>query len=151
MNPIVGVPPNQVNLNDPNVSDYTKFEAAKSELAFCLSMIEINKEDVQGTLEKQQRANELYTYLGQQQKQSKGCYIATMAYGSYEHPQVILLRGFRDNTLSKSKFGLWIIKIYYRYSPKVVERLKDKKLINSLIKKTLDILIKSFNVNRYNQ
>ena len=142
MNPLVGVPPNQVSLNDPNASDFAKFEAAKNELAFCLSIIEINEEDVQGTLEKKQRAIELHAYLGQQQKQSKGCYIATMAYGSYEHPQVILLRRFRDNTLSKSRFGLWSIKKYYHYSPKIVERLKDKKNINNIIRKSLNIFIK---------
>ena len=142
MNPIVGVPPNQVNLNDPNVSDYTKFEAAKSELAFCLSTAQITKEDQAGTLEKEQRAGELNEYLQQQQTQNKACYIATMAYGNYEHPQVIALRNFRDNSLSKSKFGLWFISKYYFYSPKLVQHLKDKKLINKIIRKALDIFIK---------
>lgn len=70
-----------------------------------------------------------------------GCYIATMAYGNYEHPQVIVLRNFRDNTLSKSNFGLWFISKYYFYSPKLVQHLKDKKFINKIIKKALDIFI----------
>jgi hypothetical protein len=33
---------------------------------------------------------------------SSGCYIATMAYGSYEHPQVLELRKFRDDILAKT-------------------------------------------------
>jgi hypothetical protein len=73
---------------------------------------------------------------------ASGCYLATMAYGSYEHPQVINLRNFRDNILSKSKFGLCFIKKYYQYSPKMVQHLKDKKLINNIIRKSLDIFIK---------
>lgn len=73
---------------------------------------------------------------------SGGCYIATMAYGSYEHPQVMELRKFRDNTLSKSSFGRGFIKTYYKYSPKLVEHLKDKPLINQTIKSVLNTLIR---------
>lgn len=73
---------------------------------------------------------------------SGGCYIATMAYGSYDHPQVIKLRHFRDNTLSNTKFGLWLIEKYYFYSPKLVERLQNKRTINYLIRKSLNQLIK---------
>ena len=142
MNPIVGVPPNQVNINDPNVSDYAKFEAAKSELAFCLSMAKINKEDQAGTLEKEKRASELYEYLQKQQKQNKACYIATMAYGNYDHPQVLKLRSFRDDTLSKSRLGTWLISKYYLYSPKLVRILQNKKSVNYLIRKLLNQFIK---------
>ncbi len=71
-----------------------------------------------------------------------GCYIATMAYGDYNHPQVMILRQFRDNVLDKSAFGKWFIKTYYHYSPKLVEKLKNKKIINSIIRKTLNQFIK---------
>lgn len=73
---------------------------------------------------------------------SGGCYIATMAYGSYEHPQVMELRKFRDNTLSKSSFGRGFIKTYYKYSPKLVEHLKDKPLVNQTIKSMLNTIIR---------
>jgi len=76
------------------------------------------------------------------QKATGGCYIATMAYGSYEHPQVLELRKFRDNTLSKSYFGRGFIRIYYKYSPKLVEQLKDKPLVNQAIKSILNTLIR---------
>lgn len=71
-----------------------------------------------------------------------GCYIATMAYGDYDHPQVLILRKFRDEKLSKSSFGRWFIKTYYHYSPKLVEQLKDSKLINSTIRSLLNLIIK---------
>ena len=73
---------------------------------------------------------------------SGGCYIATMAYGDYDHPQVMELRLFRDNVLDKSVFGKWFIKTYYHYSPKLVEKLKNKKVINSIIRKSLNQFIK---------
>ena len=71
-----------------------------------------------------------------------GCYIATMAYGDYEHPQVLVLRRYRDEKLSKSKFGNWFIKTYYRYSPLLVERLKDVQWLNSLVRTILNLIIK---------
>lgn len=73
---------------------------------------------------------------------SSGCYIATMAYGDYDHPQVMELRKFRDNFLSKSIIGRSFIKFYYRYSPGLVERLKNKQNINLIIRKGLDQFIK---------
>jgi hypothetical protein len=73
---------------------------------------------------------------------SSGCYIATMAYGDYDHPQVIILRQFRDEVLDKSALGKWFIKTYYHYSPKLVERLKNKRTLNSIIRKALNQFIK---------
>lgn len=73
---------------------------------------------------------------------SSGCYIATMAYGDYDHPQVMILRQFRDNVLDKSAFGKWFIKVYYHYSPKLVEKLKTKRTVNSIIRQTLNQFIK---------
>jgi hypothetical protein len=75
---------------------------------------------------------------------SGGCYIATMAYGSYDHPQVIILRHFRDNYLSQSYLGRSFIKFYYKHSPAWVERLRDRKTINHIIKIVLDKTIKLF-------
>jgi hypothetical protein len=70
------------------------------------------------------------------------CYIATMAYGDYHHPQVIVLRHFRDEVLAKSKGGRKFIHYYYTYSPQLVEKLKNYKLINVIIRKALDQFIK---------
>jgi hypothetical protein len=73
---------------------------------------------------------------------SSGCYIATMVYGDYDHPQVLVLRKFRDNVLDSSSFGKMFIKVYYDYSPKIVERLKNNRSINTIIRKILDQFIK---------
>ena len=73
---------------------------------------------------------------------SGSCYIATMAYGNYDHPQVLELRQFRDGFLSKTILGLYFIKFYYKYSPLLVEKLKNKPKINELIRTFLDQLIK---------
>jgi DNA-binding transcriptional regulator GbsR (MarR family) len=71
-----------------------------------------------------------------------GCYIATMAYGDYDHPQVMILRQFRDEVLDKSALGKWFIKTYYHYSPRLVERLKNQRTVNIIIRKALNQFIK---------
>ena len=82
---------------------------------------------------------------GTSSSSSGGCYIATMVYGSYDHPQVMVLRGFRDDVLQQNPLGRAFVKFYYKYSPTWVEYLKDKKLINSFIRKILDGFIKIYN------
>lgn len=69
---------------------------------------------------------------------SGACYIATMAYGNYNHPQVVVLRHFRDLFLAQNSWGRWFIKSYYRHSPRLVERLRSHDLANKFIRKVLD-------------
>lgn len=71
-----------------------------------------------------------------------GCYIATMAYGDYDHPQVIILRHYRDNILSRSFAGRCFVKLYYAVSPCLVNIFKDQKIINTLIRNILNQFIK---------
>ncbi|WP_031428251.1 CFI-box-CTERM domain-containing protein [Flavimarina sp. Hel_I_48] len=73
-----------------------------------------------------------------------GCYIATMAYGDYDHPQVLELRKFRDEFLNKTIIGKSFIKFYYMYSPKLVEKLENKQATNLIIRKGLDQFIYIF-------
>jgi len=73
---------------------------------------------------------------------SGNCYIATMVYGSYNHPQVLVLRNFRDDVLTNSLVGREFIKFYYKHSPKWVEKLKNKPKCNVIIKATLNGIIK---------
>lgn len=78
-----------------------------------------------------------------------GCYIATMAYGDYNHPQVLVLRSFRDEYLAKRNWGRTFIKTYYKYSPALVERLKNHKRVNHLIRKILDNLVKQLKKHKF--
>lgn len=146
MNPIVGVAPNQISLLDENISDYQKFEAAKEELVFCMFMAEKMKEDEQYKTQYTARAKELENYLSNQMSKNnnnnknsdnKGCYVATMAFGSYDHPQVLLLRNYRDNILSHNKFGVYFISKYYKYSPALVKKLENRQILNLIIRNLL--------------
>lgn len=85
--------------------------------------------------------NSTLNSINSQLNPSGGCYIATMAYGDYDHPQVMVLRQFRDSYLSKHDWGKKFINFYYANSPRWVETLKDHKYINSLIRRILDSFV----------
>lgn len=76
-----------------------------------------------------------------QNKVKNSCYIATMIYGSYDSPKVLVLRIFRDKVLKKSLIGKIFIWLYYFISPKIVKILKNKSRVNKVIKIVLDRLI----------
>ena len=80
------------------------------------------------------------------QKRSEGCYIATMAYGDYNHPKVMVLRRYRDNILAKSTYGRAFIKTYYWLSPKLVKILSNHKRISSIIRCLLDKVVEKLSV-----
>jgi len=75
---------------------------------------------------------------------NSGCYIATMVYGDYEHPQVLVLREFRDNFLAQFLLGRLFIRFYYKFSPGWVKSLEHNKMINKSIKKALNAFIKIY-------
>lgn len=75
------------------------------------------------------------------QNKSEGCFVATFAYGSYEHSDVQMLREYRDKKLLSSDFGKYLVKTYYRFSPKLVEFLNrvyfPEVIIRIMLKNTI--------------
>lgn len=70
------------------------------------------------------------------------CYVATLVYGNYEHPNVQVLRKFRDEKLLNSKFGKKFIDIYYYLSPILVKRIKTKYFIQRIIREVLNQIVR---------
>ena len=68
----------------------------------------------------------------------KGCYIATAVYGSYDAPEVMTLRCFRDQKLDKSWAGRQFIRVYYRLSPSLASRLQHWPKVNAWVRRRLD-------------
>ena len=66
------------------------------------------------------------------------CYIATAVYGSYDCPEVWVLRRFRDYSLKKTKPGRAFIKLYYAVSPRLVQRFGQSKGFGSINRVYLD-------------
>lgn len=66
-----------------------------------------------------------------------GCFIATACYGDYNHPNVLVLRQFRDNILTKSIIGRSFISFYYKHSPALANKIEKQNNLKSLIRLTL--------------
>lgn len=61
---------------------------------------------------------------------SEGCFIATACYGSYDSNEVLIFRNFRDDFLFRYKSGRYFIKKYYKYSPVIASKIKNRYFIN---------------------
>jgi hypothetical protein len=46
---------------------------------------------------------------------SGSCFIATATMGSYDHPEVMELRNFRENWILEKKWGAGFVDWYYHY------------------------------------
>ena len=64
----------------------------------------------------------------------EGCYIATLCYGSYNCPEVMLFREFRDDVLMNNYLGKLFVEIYYYCSIRIVVKLKKYSLIHKIIR-----------------
>lgn len=77
-------------------------------------------------------------------KQHTGCYIATAVYGSYTCNEVMELRRFRDDYLSKHRLGRAFIKLYYTISPHMIKHIKKNSFTEKTIRKFLDFIRSHF-------
>jgi hypothetical protein len=75
-------------------------------------------------------------------EKKSGCFIATAAYGSADHPDVIALRTFRDDYLLPSRLGKLIVKIYYFISPPLAQAIRIHPLLRNLPRKGIQLISK---------
>jgi parallel beta-helix repeat protein len=84
---------------------------------------------------------ELYRRAHRQHFQNKGCFIATAAYATPMAVELDNLRWFRDEILSKSTIGRWLIELYGENSPPIAERISNMEGARSKVRDLLAIAI----------
>lgn len=82
-------------------------------------------------------------------KSSGGCYVATCVYGSYDCPEVWILRRYRDNSLASSWYGRVFIKIYYAVSPTLVKIFGGCNWFKKLCRSMLDPMVEKLHTKGY--
>lgn len=70
-----------------------------------------------------------------------GCFIATCVYGDYDNENVLVLRSFRDNVLSKYMLGKIFVRVYYRISPNLITIIGSSSNLKLMLKFLLNKLI----------
>lgn len=80
------------------------------------------------------------------ENKKEGCFIATATMGSYDHPEVMILRNFRDKWILKRSWGNSFVKWYYYYGSIVAKSIQKsfilKKISYFLIVKPLVFISK---------
>lgn len=84
------------------------------------------------------------------EKKASSCYIATVVYGSKNSPEVLCLKKYRDESLSKTFLGQFFIKTYYFFSPQIAKWLSGKAKINKLLRYILDRVVARYSANHEN-
>jgi YVTN family beta-propeller protein len=65
---------------------------------------------------------------------SKGCFIATAAYGSGMAEEVTILKNFRDNVLLTNSLGRSFVKLYYKISPPVADFIAKHESLRAMVR-----------------
>jgi len=71
------------------------------------------------------------------QSRYTGCFVATAAYGNYNHPMVLVLREFRDSLLVNSDAGRRLIGIYYTIGPSLAGLIQERPWARLLVRLVL--------------
>jgi len=80
---------------------------------------------------------------------SSRCYVATATYENINHPNVIILRDYRDRYLRKSFFGRGFIIAYYSVGKYLAFFPKHFKLIRELSKKAIGKFVEHIIIKYY--
>jgi len=75
--------------------------------------------------------------VGSDTGSSSGCFIATAAYDSLMEPHVKILRDFRDRFLLGNTVGDSFVRLYYTYSPPIVDFIAENDSLRAMVRISL--------------
>ena len=78
------------------------------------------------------------------------CYVATATYQDNNHPNVVILRGYRDHVLQNNILGRCFISLYYSIGKHLAYLPEHIDWVRRLSKKTIDVIVQLI-VRKYYQ
>jgi hypothetical protein len=82
-----------------------------------------------------------YSALVSLPPRSRGCFIATAAYGSSIAKEVIVLRNFRDNVLLQTSVVRTFVSSYYEISPPLANYIGEHEVLRTTMRLSLTPLV----------
>lgn len=67
-----------------------------------------------------------------EKKKADACFIATATMGDFDHPDVVILRRFRDDWIRKQQGGDALVEVYYGIGPTLAGLIKRSPLLRRL-------------------
>lgn len=67
-----------------------------------------------------------------EKKKAEACFVVTATLGDFNHPDVVLLRGFRDTWILKRPWGSRFVNLYYRVGPKIAALIETSSLLKAV-------------------
>lgn len=64
-------------------------------------------------------------------REAKGCYLAT--HFSQDENLLMQLRALKNNVLLQQAWGVWLVRVYYKLSPRLVRRLENHAKFSNLL------------------
>lgn len=75
-------------------------------------------------------------------KSGATCFVASVAYDDPNHPDVMFLRYFRDNTLKNYQVGRMFISWYWRNGPKLAKFVERSNILRIFSRTIISIIVK---------
>lgn len=100
--------------------------------------------DKRGKMTRHAVTTDVKTGAGNMRIESKSgatCFVATAAYGEPNHPDVILLRRFRDEMLHHSETGRRFISWYWRTGPKLARMIIWSPILRRVARSALKPIV----------
>lgn len=57
------------------------------------------------------------------------CWVASEAFGGWEDPRTVLVRGWLLGTVTNHRLGRWIVKLYRRFGERAAEMMRTNRLV----------------------
>lgn len=103
-----------------------------------------NMLEKRGRMTRQSVTSDIKTGAGNMRIESKSgatCFVASVAYDDPNHSDVMFLRGFRDNVLSKSKSGRSFIQWYWKNGPVLAKIVGKSRILRSASRRCICVLV----------
>jgi len=134
----------RIDLDADRADRETKYTNARQQLSDHLDIVDSLQKNKSSPMSRNVVNTTVESGAGRTEIKSKDgatCFVATVAYGNTQHPNVVILRDWRDTHLSKSLAGKFFIAAYWKVGPALAKTVSKSDLLRKLSRKLLDMVV----------